>query len=359
MSKNTIIVTGSGGLVGSENVRHFSSIGYNIVGIDNDMRKFFLGESASTNNNTQKLIKEIKNFKHLDVDLRRREVVIDIIREHSNDLAGVIHCAAQPSHDLPAKKDMVYEDFEVNALATLNLLESCRKYAKDTPFIFTSTNKVYGDTPNFLPLVENETRYEIREDHPYFSGIDESMSIDQCKHSVFGASKAAADLMVQEYGKYFDMPTVVFRGGCLTGPAHASAELHGFLSYLVKCIVSGRQYNIFGYKGKQVRDNIHSNDIASAFECFIKDPKKAGEVYNLGGGRMSNCSMMEAISYIEGQTGKKANTVYVDENRAGDHIWWISNMAKFRKDYPNWNQKYTVEMILDEIISVEKENFRG
>ena len=260
----------------------------------------------------------------------------------------MIHCAAQPSHDWAAKEP--YTDFEINAYGTLILLETFRKYSPHGVFIFTSTNKVYGDRPNELPLIEQETRYEIDSTHPYFNGIDENMSIDQSKHSLFGASKAAADLFVQEYGRYFGLNTACFRGGCLTGPAHSPAELHGFLAYLVKCIATGRKYSIFGYKGKQVRDNIHSYDLVNAFYHFFQNPR-IGEVYNMGGARHSNISMVEAIQKIETILGKKANIEYLDTNRIGDHIWYISNVSKFKMHYPGWNYSYDGDAILRELCS--------
>jgi CDP-paratose 2-epimerase len=258
-----------------------------------------------------------------------------------------VHTAAQPSHDWAAREPRT--DFGVNALGTLNMLEMARQYAIDAPFIFTSTNKVYGDTPNSLPLVECETRWEVDASHAYAEhGIDETMSIDQCKHSIFGASKVAADVMVQEYGRYFDMKTAVFRGGCLTGPGHSGAELHGFLSYLMKCAITGREYHIFGYKGKQVRDNIHSHDLVNCFQQVAKAPR-VGEVYNIGGSRHSNCSMQEAIAMCEEIVGKKMNVAYVETNRIGDHIWWISDVRKFQAHYPEWRYEYDVRAILEEI----------
>jgi CDP-paratose 2-epimerase len=262
-------------------------------------------------------------------------------------LALVVHTAAQPSHDWAAREP--HTDFGVNAVGTLNLLEACRQHAPEAVFIFTSTNKVYGDTPNRLPLVETDTRWELSETHPYFAyGIDESMSIDQTKHSLFGASKVAADVMVQEYGRYFGMKTGVFRGGCLTGPAHAGAELHGFLSYLMKCTVTGKPYRVFGYQGKQVRDNIHSHDLVEAFWHFFRAPR-AGEVYNIGGSRHSNCSMREAIAMCEEISGRKLQWTYLEDNRIGDHIWWISDVRKFQSHYPEWKFRYGIREILEEI----------
>jgi CDP-paratose 2-epimerase len=270
-----------------------------------------------------------------------------LVQKLGASLALVVHTAAQPSHDWAAREP--HTDFGVNAIGTLNLLEACRQHAPEAVFIFTSTNKVYGDTPNRLPLVETDTRWELSETHPYYAhGIDESMSIDQTKHSLFGASKVAADVMVQEYGRYFGMKTGVFRGGCLTGPAHAGAELHGFLSYLMKCTVTGKPYRVFGYQGKQVRDNIHSHDLVEAFWHFFRAPR-AGEVYNIGGSRHSNCSMREAIAMCEEISGRKLQWTYLEDNRIGDHIWWISDVRKFQSHYPEWKFRYGIREILEEI----------
>jgi len=339
------LITGSAGLIGSESAKFFAKKGYRIVGIDNDMRRYFFGSGASTMWNKNRLKKELgKKYMHYSIDIRDEKAVGRIFKKYKFDI--IIHTAAQPSHDWAAKEPMT--DFTVNALGTLAVLEATRTFAPKATFIFTSTNKVYGDTPNFLPLVEGKTRYEIKKSHPYFNGIDESMSIDQTLHSVFGASKVAADVMVQEYGRYFKLNTGVFRGGCLTGPAHSAAELHGFLGYLVKCIAEGKPYTIFGYKGKQVRDNIHAYDLVNMFWHFHKKPKQ-GEVYNAGGGRESNISMIEAISKIEKITGKKAKVAYSKENRVGDHMWYISNLSKFKKQYPKWKITYTIDRILEEM----------
>ena len=342
-----LIVTGSGGLIGSQSVKYFADKFDVIVGIDNDARSYFFGQEASTHPSTRKLLQDFPNFKSENVDIRDAEKIFSIFDKYGSDIKLVIHTAAQPSHDWAAREP--FTDFTINANGTLNLLEATRKYCEKAVFIFTSTNKVYGDTPNFLPLEELESRWEINAAHPYFKhGIDEHMSIDQCKHSIFGASKVAADVMVQEYGKYFGMNTGVFRGGCLTGPNHAGAELHGFLSYLMKCCITGKQYTIFGYKGKQVRDNIHSYDLIQMFDAFYANPRQ-GEVYNAGGGRFSNCSMMEAITICERITGKKMNYQYSNDNRIGDHIWYISDLTKFRAHYPQWQQKYNCEDILVQI----------
>jgi CDP-paratose 2-epimerase len=342
-----LIVTGSGGLIGSQSVKYFADKFDLIVGIDNDARSYFFGQEASTHPSTQKLLADFPNFKSENVDIRDADKVFEIFNKYGSDIKLVIHTAAQPSHDWAAREP--FTDFTINANGTLNMLEATRQYCEKAVFIFTSTNKIYGDTPNFLPLEELESRWEISETHPYFKhGIDEKMSIDQCKHSIFGASKVAADVMVQEYGKYFGMNTGIFRGGCLTGPNHAGAELHGFLSYLMKCCITGKQYTIFGYKGKQVRDNIHSYDLIQMFDAFYANPRQ-GEVYNAGGGRFSNCSMMEAITICERITGNKMNYQYSNDNRIGDHIWYISDLTKFRAHYPTWQQKYNCEDILVQI----------
>lgn len=342
-----LIVTGSGGLIGSQSVKYFADKFDVVVGIDNDARSYFFGQEASTHLSTRKLLEDFPNFKSENVDIRDADKIFSIFDKYGSDIKLVIHTAAQPSHDWAAREP--FTDFTINANGTLNMLEATRKYCEKAVFIFTSTNKVYGDTPNFLPLEELESRWEISETHPYFThGIDEKMSIDQCKHSIFGASKVAADVMVQEYGKYFGMNTGIFRGGCLTGPNHAGAELHGFLSYLMKCCITGKQYTIFGYKGKQVRDNIHSYDLIQMFDAFYANPRQ-GEVYNAGGGRFSNCSMMEAITICEGITGNKMNYQYSNDNRIGDHIWYISDLTKFRAHYPTWQQKYNCEDILVQI----------
>lgn len=339
-----VLITGSGGLIGSESVRFFASRGFEIHGIDNNMREYFFGSEASTKWSVAELKKQNPNYVHYKVDIRDKKSVEKIFKKNKFDL--IIHTAAQPSHDWAAKEP--FTDFEVNANGTLVMLENFRLYCPKAVFIFTSTNKVYGDTPNRLPLVELKTRYEIDIKHDYYKGIDENMCVDHCKHSIFGASKLAADVMVQEYGRYFNLKTAIFRGGCLTGPNHSGAELHGFLAYLGKCIATGRQYKIFGYKGKQVRDNIHSYDLVNAFYHFYKKPRVA-EVYNMGGGRHSNISMAEAIEKFEKITGKKGNIKYMKENRIGDHIWYISDVSKFKKHYPKWDFKYGIDDILHEI----------
>lgn len=350
---SVIIVTGSAGLIGSEASKFFHSKGYTIVGIDNDMRSYFFGENASTNWNKNKLEESLTNYKHYNIDIRDFASIEKIFKEYSSDIKGVIHTAAQPSHDWAAKEP--FTDFGVNATGTLNMLEATRLYANQAVFIFTSTNKVYGDTPNFLPLVELEERWEIDSSHKYFEkGIDEEMSIDNSKHSIFGASKVAADIMVQEYGKYFGMNTGVFRGGCLTGPAHSGAELHGFLAYLVQCSVAGKPYNVFGYKGKQVRDNIHSYDLIQAFWNFFNAPRQ-GEVYNMGGARFSNVSMLEAIRLIKEISGHQLNYTITENNRIGDHIWYVSDVDKFKSHYPAWELTYDIPTILAEMIKNAEE----
>jgi CDP-paratose 2-epimerase len=340
------IITGSAGLIGSEAVRFFSSLGMHVVGIDNDMRKFFFGEEASTTWNRKRLETEVKNYEHYDVDIRDYQKIQDIFQRFGQEISLIIHTAAQPSHDWAAKDP--FSDFSVNANGTLNLLEAARHYCPDSAFIFTSTNKVYGDLPNALPLIEQDKRWEIDPTHPYNQGIPEDMSIDNSKHSLFGASKVAADVLVQEYGRYFGMKTVSFRGGCLTGPSHSGTQLHGFLAYLMKCTFTGKPYTVFGYKGKQVRDNIHSSDLIAAFYEFYKNPGCA-EIYNIGGGRESNCSMLEAIDLCQEISGRKLNYSYSEDNRIGDHIWYVSDLSKFKQRYPDWSITYNVPRILQEI----------
>jgi len=340
------IVTGSAGLIGSETTKRLHAEGFDIVGIDNDMRARFFGDSASTAGTREKLKATLARYQHLSIDIRDTDAVMKVFADRQKEIKLVVHTAAQPSHDWAARDPQM--DFGVNALGTLNLLEATRKHCPEAVFIFTSTNKVYGDTPNRLPLVEQEKRWEIASGHPFEPGIDETMSIDQTKHSLFGASKVAADVLVQEYGRYFGMRTTCFRGGCLTGPAHAGTELHGFLAYLMKCNVEGSPYRVFGYKGKQVRDNIHSYDLVEAFWQFYRAPR-VGEVYNMGGSRHSNCSMLEAIELCEEISGRKLNWSYVEDNRIGDHIWWISDVRKFQSHYPAWKYRYNLRGILDEI----------
>jgi CDP-paratose 2-epimerase len=349
------IVTGSSGLIGSETAKFFHDKGLHIVGIDNNMRQYFFGEDGSTVWNTKRLKETLPRFTHYDVDVRNESAILDIFQTYGNDIRFVIHTAAQPSHDWAAKEP--FTDFTVNANGTLSMLEATRRVCPEAAFVFTSTNKVYGDTPNNLPLEEKATRWEVSQSHKYYDhGIDEDMSIDNSKHSIFGASKVAADVLVQEYGRYFGMKTGVFRGGCLTGPQHSGAELHGFLAYLVKCTVTKRPYTIFGYKGKQVRDNIHSFDLVNAFWQFCQNPT-GGKAYNIGGARHSNCSVLEAIDLINKLAGCELQYRLSDDARSGDHIWWISDIRKFKKDYPNWNFTYDLERMVKEIVDVAQSRF--
>jgi CDP-paratose 2-epimerase len=341
------VITGSAGLIGSEATRYFAGKGMDVVGIDNDMRRRFFGDEASTRPQRERLEEELgRRYRHVDADVRDDEVIDRLFRGYGGQIALVIHTAAQPSHDWAAQAPKV--DFSVNAQGTLNLLEATRRFAPKAVFLFTSTNKVYGDTPNRLPLVELETRWEITPGHAYGGGIREDMSLDQTLHSVFGASKVAADVLVQEYGRYFGLATACFRGGCLTGPNHAGTRLHGFLAYLVRCAATGTPYTVFGYRGKQVRDNIHSADLISAFDRFFRAPR-CGEVYNIGGGRFSNCSVLEAIRICEEVTGCALPWTYSDVNRKGDHVWWVSDVSKFAGHYPGWRVTYDIPRICREI----------
>ena len=319
------IVTGSGGLIGSESARYFARQGFDVIGLDNDMRAYFFGPEASTAHVSEELAGSLDTFTPVELDIRDREGVDALLAKHAGHVELIVHTAAQPSHDWAA-----------------------RDHTPDATFVFTSTNKVYGDRPNFLPLVELETRWELPEDHEWFGGIPTDMSIDRCTHSVFGASKVAADIMVQEFGRYFGMPTVCFRGGCLTGPQHAGAQLHGFLAYLMKCTVTGDPYTIFGYKGKQVRDNIHATDVVQAFHAFHKDPKVAA-VYNLGGGRASNVSMLEAIAKCQEIAGRELDYTLSDQARIGDHQWYVSDFSDFERDYPEWKLTFGIDDVLRDI----------
>jgi CDP-paratose 2-epimerase len=349
------IVTGSGGLIGSESVRHLIESGFSVIGIENDMRARFFGPEASTLHVSERLERDFRaEFTWERLDIRDREGVMRLFERNARQIEIVVHAAAQPSHDWAASEPHV--DFSVNAQGTLNLLEAVRRHAPNATVIFLSTNKVYGDTPNRLPLVEQERRLELPEDHPYFGGIDTSMSIDHCMHSLFGVSKAAADLLVQEYGRYFEIPTVCFRCGCLTGPQHAGVQLHGFLSYLMRCTAVGDSYTVFGYDGKQVRDNMHSADLVRAFTEFHRDPDVAA-VYNLGGGRRSNCSMLEAIAMCEQITGRDLEWSYRDEARMGDHRWWIGDLSCFEERYSSWRMEYDVDAILREIYEANVERW--
>src|SRR5687768_4152867 len=347
--------TGSAGLIGSEATRHFGSLGMNVVGVDNDMRRRFFGDEASTIWQRRQLEAELgPGYQHVDLDIRDQAAIDRLFRRFGSEIALVTHTAAQPSHDWAAKDP--HTDFSVNALGTLNLLEATRQHAPDAVFIFTSTNKVYGDAPNRLPLVELEKRWEIAPDHTYAGGIREDLSIDQSLHSLFGASKVAADVLVQEYGRYFGMKTACFRGGCLTGPNHSGAMLHGFLAYLARCAVTGREYTVFGYKAKQVRDNIHSADLLAAFNAFFEAPRSA-EVYNIGGGRASHCSMLEAIAICERLTGRTMNWKYQEQHRVGDHIWYVSDLGRFQSQYPEWRITYDVDHILTEIVGENRDRW--
>ncbi len=339
----TVLVTGSSGLVGSEAVTYFDARGWTVHGVDNNMRRDFFGPDGDTTWNLERLRRSTKHFTHHHLDIRAREAVLALLAEYRPDL--IIHCASQPSHDLA--KDRPFDDFDVNAVGTLNLLEATRRACPASPFIFTSTNKVYGDVPNELPLVELETRFDYARPEDQ-EGIAETCRIDACTHSLFGASKVAADVLVQEYGRYFDMPTVCLRGGCLTGPQHSGTELHGFLAYLAKATREGRPYRIYGYKGKQVRDNIHSYDVCTFFEAFWRNPRVAA-VYNLGGGRANSVSMLEAIDRFERRIGRKLQVEYVDQNRVGDHICYISDLRRIRADYPQWDLEYGLDRVFEEV----------
>ncbi|MCF7907858.1 MAG: NAD-dependent epimerase/dehydratase family protein [Candidatus Omnitrophica bacterium] len=348
-SKKTVLVTGSAGLIGSECVLFFAAKGFKVIGVDNNMRKKLFGDEASIQWNKNFLLEKVPEYVHYDIDIRDQKKIQELFNQYKFDL--IIHAAAQPSHDWAVKDPNL--DFTINANGTLILLENFRKYAPEAVFIFISTNKVYGDRPNKLPFIELPMRYELPFDHQYYSGIDEALSIDNCLHSLFGASKVAADILVQEYGKYFDLKTAVFRGGCLTGPAHSGAELHGFLSYLVRCCITEKKYTIYGYKGKQVRDNIHSYDLVNALYNFYLKPNY-GEVYNIGGSRLSNISVLEAIELCEKVSGKKLIYEYTDKSRKGDHIWWISDVSKFKSHYPEWEITYNIEKIIEEIFTQQQ-----
>ena len=344
---STIIITGSSGLVGSESVDFFCKKGFDVIGIDNNLRSFFFGKDSSTVWIKKKLLKKHKNFKHYNVDIRNINGLKKIFKKYKKNISLVIHCAAQPSHDYG--KNFPILDFNVNATGTLNLLEMTKQFCSDSPFIFMSTNKVYGDNPNKLRLIEKSKRWELKKNHECYKGIDENFSIDNCTHSFFGVSKTYADLIVQEYGKNVGLKTVSFRGGCITGPNHSGAKLHGFLSYLVKIGISKKEYSLIGYKGKQVRDNLHSHDLVNCFWEFYKKPKH-GEIYNIGGGRFSNCSILEALDVLENLKKINIKKRIIKKNRVGDHIWYISDTKKFKKDYPNWKQKYNTKKIIEELI---------
>ncbi len=349
------LITGSAGLIGSQAAEHFAGLGLTVVGVDNDMRKVFFGDDSSTAWMADALSAKLGDrYVHRSLDIRDRDAVEALFREYGTDIELVVHTAAQPSHDWAARDP--FTDFDVNAVGTLNMIENTRQHCPEAVFIFTSTNKVYGDTPNRLPLIEQETRWEIDPSHEYNDGIREDMSIDMTKHSLFGASKVAADVVVQEYGRYFGMKTSCFRGGTLTGPNHSAAELHGFLAYVMQCTMSGTPYRVFGYKGKQVRDAIHSSDLINCFEQVWRAPRSA-EVYNIGGGRFSNCSVREAIAMCEDISGKKLDHAYVEDNRIGDHIWWIGSNARFEEHYPDWSLQYDVRAILEEMFDANTDRW--
>ena len=345
---SVVIITGSTGLVGSESVEFFCKKGFDVIGIDNNLRSLFFGKEGSTNWIKKRLQKKYKKFKNHNIDIRNIDALKKIFKKYSKNISLVIHCAAQPSHDYG--KNFPLLDFNVNATGTLNLLELTKIYCSQSPFIFMSTNKVYGDNPNNLKLIEKSKRWELKKNHIYFKGINENFSIDNCTHSFFGVSKTYADLIVQEYGKNVGLKTVSFRAGCITGPNHSGAKLHGFLSYLVKSSLSRKRYSIIGYKGKQVRDNLHSFDLVNCFWQFYKKPK-FGEFYNIGGGRYSNCSILEALEIVENIAKIKIKKKFINDNRVGDHIWYISDNKKFKKDYPNWKQKYNTKKIIEELIA--------
>jgi CDP-paratose 2-epimerase len=349
------VITGAAGLIGSEAALHFGGLGLDVVGIDNDMRRVFFGADGSTTWNSRRVQQALgSSYTHLDLDIRDRNAIGGVFARYGRDIELVVHTAAQPSHDWAAGDP--FTDFDVNAVGTLNILQAARERCPTAPFIFTSTNKVYGDRPNSLPLIELETRWEIEPGHPYEPGIREDMSIDMSLHSVFGASKVAADVMVQEYGRYFTMPTACFRGGTLTGPQHSAAQLHGFLGYVMRCAMTRTPYTVFGYRGKQVRDAIHCKDLIAAFDRFWRAPRVA-EVYNIGGGRTSNCSVLEAIALAEKITGEPMRWSYSDTNRLGDHIWWIGDNARFADHYPGWRVQHDVTDILTEMHEANAERW--
>ena len=342
-----VLITGSSGLVGSESVGFFSEKGFEVIGIDNNLRGFFFGNEGSTKKIKDELLKKNKKFKNYNTDIRNYSALEKIFTKYKKNISLIIHCAAQPSHDYA--KNFPILDFNINATGSLNLLELTKRYCPKAPFIFMSTNKVYGDNPNKLKISEKKNRWELNKNDKYFKGINEKFSIDDCTHSFFGVSKTYADLIVQEYGKNVGLKTVCFRGGCLTGPNHSGTKLHGFLSYLVKISLSKKKYSLIGYKGKQVRDNLHSYDLVNAFWEFFKNPTK-GEVYNMGGGRHSNCSIIEALDLVENISNIKIKREVIKKPRVGDHIWYISDLSKFKKHYPNWKQKYNTQKIIEELV---------
>jgi len=352
---SVVIVTGSAGLIGSETATYFAQKGMNIVGIDNDMRGRFFGKEASTQWNRRQLEEQLKaSYEHADLDIRNADELDKLFKKYAGNITLIVHCAAQPSHDWAARDPLL--DFSVNATGTLHVLEAARKHAPSAVFIHLSTNKVYGDRPNTLPLQELDQRWELPEDHTYYSGIREDLSIDESLHSLMGASKVAADILVQEYGRYFGLNTACFRGGCLTGPGHSGTEAHGFLAYLMKCAGTGRPYTVFGYKAKQVRDNIHSQDLVRAFDCLLQSPRQAA-VYNIGGGRFSNCSVLEAIGMCEKIAGRPLSWTYSETARTGDHQWWISDTSRFEKDFPSWTREFDIQQTLRQIHDANTERW--
>jgi CDP-paratose 2-epimerase len=349
------VVTGSCGLIGSEAAVRFGELGLTVAGVDNDMRAAFFGPEASTAASRRRLEQRLGDgYEHHELDIRDRQAMLRLFERYGSEVELVVHAAAQPSHDWAAREP--FTDFDINAVGTLNLLEATRLHAPGAVFVFTSTNKVYGDTPNRLPYVELERRWELPGDHPWHGGIDETMSIDGSLHSLFGASKVAADVLVQEYGRYFGLHSACFRGGTLTGPNHAAAELHGFLAYVVRCAMTRTAYTIYGYGGKQVRDAIHSSDLIACFEAFWRAPRVA-EVYNIGGGRRSNVSVLEAVDLVQEVTGEQMTTTYTDRNRTGDHIWWISDNGRFASQYPDWRQAYDARAIVEELVDRNREHW--
>ena len=350
------VITGSGGLVGSEAALHFGGLGFHVAGVDNDMRRRFFGDEASTDWNRRRLSSLLRDsYEHHAVDVRDAAALDRVFRRFGAEITLVVHAAAQPSHDWAAIEPTT--DFDINARGTLNVLEATRAHCPDAVVVFTSTNKVYGDAPNALPYVEMDTRYELAPDHPWFGGIPEEMSVDGCLHSLFGVSKLAADMLVQEYGRYFGLRTACFRGGTLTGPAHSATRLHGFLAYVMRCAMTGEHYTVCGYHGKQVRDALHSSDLVRAFEAFYQDPRPAA-VYNIGGGRTCNLSVLEAIALSEEIVGREMSWSYDDTARIGDHQWWIGNNGRFERDYPGWKVAYDPAQILSEIHEVNQERWR-
>jgi len=347
------LITGSAGLVGSEAVKFFCDKGFDVVGIDNNLRKFFFGKDGSTSWVKKKLKRDYKNFYNYNTDIRNFNSLEKIFRKYSKKISLIIHCAAQPSHDYGKNYPTI--DFNVNATGTLNLLELTKKFCPESCFIFMSTNKVYGDNPNNLELYETKSRFELKKKNKYYKGINEGFSIDNCIHSFFGVSKTYADLIVQEYGRNVGLKTVSFRGGCITGPNHSGAKLHGFLSYLIKSCILEKKYTLIGYNGKQVRDNLHSNDLINCFWEYYKKPSR-GEIYNIGGGRYSNCSILEALNLVEQKCNIKIKKKIIKSPRMGDHIWYISDTAKFRSHYPKWKQKYNTEKIIEELIGTHEHN---